>query len=49
LENEYVQLKKIEAAREIASVLSQSKNVTYLPKGISPIINLEGRALGGKN
>jgi len=36
----FVQLRRIEAAREIAESLSKSKNVTYLPRGTNAFINL---------
>ncbi|KAI1729712.1 SPFH domain / band 7 family domain-containing protein [Ditylenchus destructor] len=35
-----IELRKLEAAEEIAEVLAKSKNVTYLPKNISPLLAL---------
>jgi prohibitin 1 len=35
-----IQLRKLEAAEEIAEVLAHSKNVSYLPKDINPLIAL---------
>jgi len=36
----FVELRRIEAAREIAESLSKSKNVTYLPQGTNAFIGL---------
>jgi len=41
----FIELRKIEAAREIAETLSRSRNVTYLPKGGNILLNLGG--MGG--
>lgn len=35
-----VELRRIEASREIAQTLSSSKNVTYLPSGQNTLFNL---------
>ncbi|KAL7079832.1 hypothetical protein ACQ4LE_000383 [Meloidogyne hapla] len=35
-----IELRKLEAAEEIAELLANSKNVTYLPKDIKPLISL---------
>jgi len=35
----FIELRKIEAAREIADTLSKSRNVTYLPKGANIMMN----------
>lgn len=35
-----IELRKLEAAEEIAELLSASKNVTYLPKDIHPLISM---------
>nr|CAD2198887.1 unnamed protein product [Meloidogyne enterolobii] len=35
-----IELRKLEAAEEIAELLASSKNVTYLPKDINPLISL---------
>ncbi|KAL3102211.1 hypothetical protein niasHS_003620 [Heterodera schachtii] len=35
-----IELRKLEAAEEIAELLSTSKNVSYLPKDISPLLAL---------
>ena len=37
-----IELRKLEAAEEIAEVLSQSRNVAYLPKDINLLMNLQG-------
>jgi len=42
----YVELKRIEAAREIADSLSKSRNVTYLPSGGNFLMNLPGLTPG---
>jgi len=38
----FIELRRIEAAREIAENLSRTRNVTYLPKGGSVLLNLSG-------
>jgi prohibitin 1 len=35
-----IELRKLEAAEEIAELLASSKNVAYLPKEINPLIAL---------
>jgi prohibitin 1 len=35
-----IELRKIEAAEEIAEVLSKSKNVAYLPKDLNALLGL---------
>ncbi len=32
----FIELRKIEAKREIADTLSRSRNITYVPKGMAP-------------
>jgi prohibitin 1 len=36
----FIQLRRIEAAREIAETLSKSRNVTYIPENGSMLINM---------
>lgn len=36
----FIQLRKIEAAREIADILSRSRNVTYIPQSGGTLLNL---------
>jgi hypothetical protein len=38
--NEFLELRKIEAAKYIAKVLSNSRNVIYLPSGGNLLFNL---------
>ena len=40
LGNEYLELKKIEAAREIAETLARNKNVVYVPQRGNFLLNL---------
>jgi prohibitin 1 len=42
LGNGFIELRKIEALKEIADILSRSRNVTYLPNNTSMLLNIPG-------
>jgi len=39
----FIELRRIEAAKDIADALARSRNVTYLPSGQSVLMNLGGK------
>jgi hypothetical protein len=36
----FIELRKIEAAREIADILAKSRNITYIPQNGGTLLNL---------
>jgi len=38
----FIDIRRIEAAREIAEALSENRDITYLPTGVSMLLNLPG-------
>lgn len=37
-----VEVRRIDAARQIVENLSKNPNVTYIPSGINPLLNMRG-------
>jgi prohibitin 1 len=47
--NGFVELRKIEAAKEIAESLSKSRNIIFVPSGVGMLMNMPGIGGGNQN